>query len=178
MAGLMIQVNGKGMIPRGYGLAPRKEPFLASDIHLIYLILNTAGLSIKFVNPKTNQLEDLTKKNMKKMWDMYADYKKSEVKPQAPVEQESQSSTTVETVQEHVHEETQPVSPTTVNAQNVPIGKVPPVTEGTQTEAPAETESVKEETKVEDQSTDAQSGNKIDYKNNKNNKNNQNNNRH
>ena len=181
MAGLMIQVNGKGMIPRGYGLAPRKEPFLASDIHLIYLILNTAGLSIKFVNPKTNQLEDLTKKNMKKMWDTYANYKKQEVKPQDPVEQEGQSSTdaspTVTWIkQEPVKEETQSVSPTAVNAQNVPTGEVPPVAEDTQTEAPAEAEPVKESDKVSDQPQDTtqngvQSG-KIDYNKNKQNKNN------
>ena len=74
MSKLMIQVNGTGMIPRGYGLAPRKEPFAASDIHLINLILNTKGLTVNFVNPETNQLQSVTNKNLKQIWDKYANY--------------------------------------------------------------------------------------------------------
>ena len=74
MAGLKIQVNGTGMIPRGLGLAPRKEPFMVTDIYLINLILNTNNLTVKFLNPETNVLEDLTRKDLRKNWDKYANY--------------------------------------------------------------------------------------------------------
>ena len=74
MAGLKIQVNGSGLIPRGYGIAPRKEPFMANDIYFINLILNTKGLTVKFLNPETNSLQDVDRKNLKKIWDKYANY--------------------------------------------------------------------------------------------------------
>ena len=81
MGKLNIQVNGYGMIPRGYGIAPRKEPFPVTDLYFINLILNTHGLSVKFVNPDTNKLEDLNKNNLKKIWDKYSDYNSDVKKP-------------------------------------------------------------------------------------------------
>ena len=86
MACLKIQVFGKGLIPRGYGLAPRKNPFPA-DYVLIGTILNTPGLSVKYINPETGVPADLTKSNLKKIWDKYSNY----VAPVKPVVVESAS---------------------------------------------------------------------------------------
>ena len=69
---LNIQVLGRGAIPRGNGIAPRKDPFPA-DLETIELILKTGGLSIKFVNPTTGVLIPLTTANLKKMWKAYGD---------------------------------------------------------------------------------------------------------
>ncbi len=81
MGKLNIQVNGYGMIPRGYGIAPRKEPFPVTDLYFINLILNTPGLSVKFVNPESNKLEDINKNNLKRIWDKYSDYNSDVKKP-------------------------------------------------------------------------------------------------
>lgn len=81
MGKLNIQVNGHGMIPRGYGIAPRKEPFPVTDLYFISLILNTPGLSVKFVNPESNKLENITKNNLKKIWDKYSNYNPDTKKP-------------------------------------------------------------------------------------------------
>ena len=67
---LRIQVLGSGMIPRGYGLAPRLDPFPA-DFTLIGTILSTHGLSIKYVDPTDGKLHDLTRKNAKKVYDKF-----------------------------------------------------------------------------------------------------------
>lgn len=73
MASLRIQVLGTGLIPRGLGLAPRKEPFPA-DFTLIGTIMATNGLKVNFLNPTTNKFVELTNKNVKQMWDKYSDY--------------------------------------------------------------------------------------------------------
>lgn len=67
---LRIQVYGKGLIPRGLGLAPRIAPFPADQL-LCATILNTNGLSLKFIHPETGNPVDLTKKNMKRMFELY-----------------------------------------------------------------------------------------------------------
>lgn len=70
---LKIQVLGKGMIPRGLGLAPRKEPFPA-DLTLIQTILNTRGdFKINFINPETGKFAPLTKQNCQQMYRKYGD---------------------------------------------------------------------------------------------------------
>lgn len=86
---LKIQVLGKGMIPRGYGLAPRKEPFMA-DRTLIATILATPGLKVKYLNPNTNKFEGLTRDNFNRIYQAYngvtAPTKKVAVTaPQAPL---------------------------------------------------------------------------------------------
>lgn len=68
---LKIQVLGKGLIPRGYGIAPRKEPFSA-DKNLISLILRSPGLSIKYISPVDGRAYDLDKNNFKRIWDKYS----------------------------------------------------------------------------------------------------------
>lgn len=67
---LKIQVLGKGLIPRGLGIAPRKEPFYA-ELNLIQTILATPGLSIKFVRPEDNSLAPIDKSNVMRIWNRY-----------------------------------------------------------------------------------------------------------
>lgn len=73
---LKIIVLGKGLIPRGLGLAPRKEPFKA-DLTLIQTILATPGLKVKMLHPEDGHLVDLTKSNLTSNWQKYSNYKKS-----------------------------------------------------------------------------------------------------
>lgn len=81
---LKIQVLGAGLIPRGYGLAPRKEPFFA-DLTLIQTILATPGLSVKMISPLDGHSVDITNGNIKRLWDKYSDYqvKTTDTKPEA-----------------------------------------------------------------------------------------------
>lgn len=76
---LKIQVLGNGLIPRGYGLAPRKDPFQA-DLTLIRTILSTAGLKVNMIHPETNRPVEITNQNLKRMWDTYNNYDMSKVK--------------------------------------------------------------------------------------------------
>ncbi len=80
---LKIQVLGKGLIPRGMGLAPRKNPFFA-DFTMISTILATPGLQVNYLNPETNTMQSLTPKNLQRVWNKY-----SEWKPKAPAEDPS-----------------------------------------------------------------------------------------
>lgn len=77
---LRIQVLGSGLIPRGHGIAPKKEPFPA-DLKLIGLIISTAGLKVNFVHPESGNLVSLTRDNYQAMYKKYAHkiYKKPEV---------------------------------------------------------------------------------------------------
>lgn len=72
MACLKIQVLGKGLIPRGLGIAPRKAPFNA-DLNLIQLILKTPGLQVRMVHPETGQLMNVTTQTLQRLWDKYSD---------------------------------------------------------------------------------------------------------
>lgn len=80
---LNIQVLGKGLIPRGYGLAPRMKPFKA-DLNHIGIILQTPGLSINYVNPEDGRLLPLTTKNVKRIWDKYGNWSDKPAAPTAP----------------------------------------------------------------------------------------------
>lgn len=70
---LNIQVKGKGMIPRGYGLAPRLEPFPA-DRTLIATIMSTPGLEVYMIHPENKHAIKLTNQNFRRMWDSFSDY--------------------------------------------------------------------------------------------------------
>lgn len=67
---LKIQVLGSGLIPRGHGIAPKKEPFPA-DLTLIGLILSTPGLKMNYINPETGKLAPLTRENYQKVYQKY-----------------------------------------------------------------------------------------------------------
>lgn len=68
---LNIQVLGKGLIPRGLGIAPRKEPFPA-DYSLIATIMQTHGLKVNMIRPDDGKVVELTPNNVKRMWDKYS----------------------------------------------------------------------------------------------------------
>ena len=67
---LNIQVLGKGMIPRGYGLAPRKE-FFKADLTTIQSILITPNLKVNMRNPEDGKIIPVTNSNLRKLWDKY-----------------------------------------------------------------------------------------------------------
>ena len=67
---LKIQVLGRGMIPRGYGLAPRKE-FFNADLNLIGTILMTPGLKVNMLNPEDGKIIQVTNSNLKTLWNRY-----------------------------------------------------------------------------------------------------------
>ena len=69
---LRIQVLGTGMIPRGLGLAPRKEPFYA-DLTLIGTILSTPGLTVNMIHPGNGRIIEVTSSNCKSMYQKYSD---------------------------------------------------------------------------------------------------------
>lgn len=68
---LTIRVLGKGLIPRGFGLAPRMEPFKAS-LSTIEAIISTRGLTVEMQKPDGTFIQ-LTPKNMIPMWNSYND---------------------------------------------------------------------------------------------------------
>ena len=67
---LYVQVLGKGLIPRGLGLAPRKD-FFKADLNLIQTILMTPGLKVNMRNPEDGKIIPVTRENVKKLWDKY-----------------------------------------------------------------------------------------------------------
>ena len=67
---LRIQVLGKGLIPRGHGIAPKKDPFPA-DLTLIGIILATPGLIVKYIHPDTGKPTDLTRENYQKVYKLH-----------------------------------------------------------------------------------------------------------
>jgi hypothetical protein len=119
---LRIQVLGRGLIPRGHGIAPRMEPFPA-NVMLTGIILGTAGLEVNFIHPETNKPVPLTRVNyqaMHKKWENVAPGKKvvQEVEVQKVVEQK--------------------VAPV-VQQTPPPVAPVEPVKEDVKVEAPAAT---------------------------------------
>lgn len=70
---LKIQVLGKGIIPRGLGLAPRKEPFNA-EYNTISVIVATPGLKVNMIHPDDGHLVEVTNKNLKRLYDTYSNY--------------------------------------------------------------------------------------------------------
>lgn len=67
---LQIQILGRGLIPRGYGLAPRKE-LVSADPSFIQLLLKTRGLTLNYYNPESKKLAPLTKENYQQVYDHY-----------------------------------------------------------------------------------------------------------
>ena len=94
---MLIQVLGYGLIPRGLGIAPKKEPFEA-DLETIKLILGHGALICNMINPKTGAKVRLTSANYMKMWNAYNKPVKKTIQPQvveeaktevAPVKEET-----------------------------------------------------------------------------------------
>lgn len=64
---LNVQVLGSGLIPRGHGIAPRREPFQA-DKNLIQLMLGVSTLEVYMINPDNNKKILITHANFEKLW--------------------------------------------------------------------------------------------------------------
>ena len=67
---LPIIVKGKGLIPRGHGIAPKLDPFYAG-LNTITLIMNTRGMSVEFVDPRNKKSTPLTRDNFRQVYDEY-----------------------------------------------------------------------------------------------------------
>lgn len=112
---LKIQVLGNGLIPRGLGLAPRKNPFPA-DYTLISTIMNSGNLRVNYLNPEDGRILPLNRTNLKRVWDKYADWDANH--PQ-----------TTTTTQPHVPEEPPQTPPNTEPpAEEPPKSEEPPAT--------------------------------------------------
>lgn len=152
---LKIQVLGSGMIPRGLGIAPRLEPFKA-DFSLLGTILGTAGLEVNYFNPATGKFEKLTKKNFRRVWDAYSNYKEDvkpvETKPADHVVNYNNTAPEVHHVEAPVVQQPMAVEQPKVETTNTPI-------------EPATTEA-KVDTKVEDKVEQKQSNDNNGQKNN------------
>lgn len=114
---LRIQILGKGLIPRGMGLAPKKTPFPA-DLNLIRTIISTPGLKVNYINPLTGALSPITRENCQRTWDLHNSKNgKFLLAPgETPVEKQSSGTPVVEPVK--------PAAPTNVQP---PVVVVPPV---------------------------------------------------
>lgn len=71
MKTLMIQVLGVGLIPRGKGIAPKKEPFPATRKE-IELIMEHGTLQPRMRNPKTGTYVTITARNFDRLWNTFA----------------------------------------------------------------------------------------------------------
>lgn len=71
MKTLLIQVLGVGLIPRGKGIAPKKEPFPATKQE-IELILEHGTLTPRMFNTKTGGFVQITARNFDKLWNTFA----------------------------------------------------------------------------------------------------------
>lgn len=71
MKTLMIQVLGVGLIPRGKGIAPKKEPFPATKKE-IELIMEHGTLQPRMKNPNTGKFVEITSRNFEKLWNTFA----------------------------------------------------------------------------------------------------------
>jgi hypothetical protein len=76
---MKIVVKGKGLIPRGYGLAPRLTPFNA-DLNHIAVMLATGTFQIETVDPDTNKPVIVTKQNVMKLYRRHEEVKKNGTK--------------------------------------------------------------------------------------------------
>lgn len=171
---LKIQVLGKGLIPRGYGLAPKKHPFPA-DLILIETILKTPGLKVRMEHPADGHMVDVTTSNIKKLWAAYSDkytndpnrgmYKRNVSRPTVP---DKPVDTQVPYVPVPAHDNNTPaVSEASADAA-VEKGET---TDNSKTEESKETTTVeaKEETKEDNSGNNSQNNSKNNYKNNKHN---------
>lgn len=67
---LQVIVLGSGLIPRGYGIAPRKTPFEV-DMNTVKLFVYTAGLNTYAVNPTSGAKVLLTPSNYEKTYKLF-----------------------------------------------------------------------------------------------------------
>jgi len=80
-----IRVLGRGLIPRGYGIAPRMNPFMA-DLTLVSTIMSTPGLIVEYLNPDSGKSVKLTRENYQKIYKKHEEGLKNNAPPQKKVE--------------------------------------------------------------------------------------------
>lgn len=169
---LKIQVLGKGLIPRGYGLAPKKNPFPA-DLILIETILKNPGLKVRMMHPDDGHFVDVTTKNVKRLWEAYSDKYTKDPKD-GMHGKVSTNVAPVKPVVPKAEQKEEPVAPTDVLKPQVET----PVTEEVkeETKPVASKEEDKQETKTEEKQDGFKPMTNTNYDNNKKNKHNNNNN--
>lgn len=150
---LKVQVLGKGMIPRGYGLAPRLEPFPA-DFTLITTIMSTPGLSVNMIHPESGRVVPLTNQNVKRMYETYADYKPKQnttpaTSPAVPAAEKTPVSEPVKVIP--------PVQTPPQNEKPAPV--IPPV-QDKKPEAPVQQPAPEKSEDKKDEKKDASAENK------------------
>ena len=111
---LPIKVNGRGLIPRGHGLAPKS--FVKADEQLVQLIMQTAGLSMEYIHPETNGLIPITRTNYRELFASHEAYLNAKNNATSP------SKTNVNPV-------TAPPVTTPVNPVTAPVTNVTPEVE-------------------------------------------------
>ena len=82
MSYLPIKVNGRGLIPRGHGIAPKS--LINADLQLIQLILNTPGLSMEHIQPD-NTLIPMDRLNYQHLYDHFNKERVAKKQFQEPV---------------------------------------------------------------------------------------------
>lgn len=65
---IRVRILGSGLIPRGGGLAPRKEPMLV-DFNYLSILMNTRSLKVLYQDPVSNDFHEMTIYNFKKIYD-------------------------------------------------------------------------------------------------------------
>ena len=69
---LKVRILGQGLIPRGYGLAPRKDP-IEVDWRFLNLLLNHGSFKVQYLDPEKKQFFDVTNANAKKVYEKFSD---------------------------------------------------------------------------------------------------------
>lgn len=65
---IRVRILGSGLIPRGGGLAPRKEPMLV-DFSYLSILMNTRSLKVLYQDPVSNDFHEMNVYNFKKIYD-------------------------------------------------------------------------------------------------------------
>ena len=107
---IKVRILGKGLIPRGYGLAPRKEP-LEVDWNFLNILLNNGSFKIQGLDIDKKEFVEINLANAKKMYEILSKKKPSsiqkvEAKVVKPVEVKVEQPIVIE---EHKVEEVIPV---------------------------------------------------------------------
>lgn len=65
---IKVRILGSGLIPRGGGLAPKKEPIYV-DFDYLTILMYTRSLRVQYLDPDTEKFHDMTLYNFKKTYD-------------------------------------------------------------------------------------------------------------
>lgn len=179
---LKIQVLGKGMIPRGYGLAPRKD-FFKADLTLIHTILQCPNLKVNMLNPETNKIMPVTKTNVKTLWDKYRSDRVTPVATKLPINHGSTGATTAASAtaqfnpnktaaNDFAHSPAVTLNATTTDVIKAPIVEEKPAEVSEVKNEETKADEVNEETKVEEKKPETSNTSIKPIINDNNNKNN------